>query len=144
MQTKRGRPSGKLLDKYSFDLNKISDYFEKNIKEEQPQTQEQLQTQEQPQTQEQKEQTQQIQEQKEQIKQQPHRVIVFDEKMLMKADILVSAVLESGLNFIGIKKEILPMQQKEADFLIEIMPPIQLERNWTNFFIAYILLKVTQ
>ena len=115
---KRGRPSGKLLNKYSFDLDKISNYFKENKKEEQPQPQEQPQTQQ--------------------------RVIVFDKNMLIKADIVFSAIMESGLDLIGVKKEILPVSEKEADLLIEIMPPITLERNWTNFFIAYILLKITQ
>ena len=123
MQAKRGRPSGKLLDKYSFDLDKISNYFKENIKKQEQPQQEQQQSQPQ---------------------EQPNRVIIFDRNMLIKADIVVSAVLESGLNFIGIKKEILPIDTKEADFLIEIMPPIQLEKNWINFFIAYILLKITQ
>jgi hypothetical protein len=138
MESKRGRPSGKLLEKYSFDLNKISDYFNENKKEEQPQPQEQ-----QPQAQEQQPQPQPEQpQQQEQTKIQ--RVIVFDKNMLIKADIVVSAFLESGLNFIGIKKEILPMNDREADLLAEIMPPIHIEKSWTNFFIAYILLKITQ
>jgi len=138
MESKRGRPSGKLLNKYSFDLDKISNYFKENVKEEQTQ----------PQTQQEQAQTQEEQNpQPEQTKsQQEHRslVIVFDKSMLIKADILVSAIIESGLDFIGVKKEILPMNDKEADFLIEIMPEIQIEKNWTNFFIAYILLKITK
>jgi hypothetical protein len=138
MESKRGRPSGKLLNKYSFDLDKISNYFKENVKEEQTQ----------PQTQQEQAQTQEEQNpQPEQTKsQQEHRsqVIVFDKSMLIKADILVSAIIESGLDFIGVKKEILPMNDREADFLIEIMPEIQLEKNWTNFFIAYILLKITK
>jgi hypothetical protein len=144
MESKRGRPSGKLLNKYSFDLDKISNYFKENVKEEQtqPQTQqEQAQTQE-----EQKPQPEQPTQPEQTKSQQEHRsrVIVFDKSMLIKADILVSAILESGLDFIGLKKEILPMDDREADFLIEIMPAIQLEKNWTNFFIAYILLKITK
>jgi hypothetical protein len=138
MESKRGRPSGKLLNKYSFDLDKISAYFKQNIKEEQPQEQPQAQPQEQPQAQPQEQPQPQPQ------PEQPQRVIVFDKNMLIKADVVVSAVLEYGLNFIGIKKEILPMNDKEADLLAEIMPPIQLEKNWTNFFIAYIMLKITQ
>jgi hypothetical protein len=144
MESKRGRPSCKLLNKYSFDLDKISNYFKENVKEEQtqPQTQqEQAQTKE-----EQKPQPEQTTQTEQTKSQQEHRsrVIVFDKSMLIKADILVSAILESGLDFIGLKKEILPMNDREADFLIEIMPEIKIEKNWTNFFIAYILLKITK
>jgi outer membrane biosynthesis protein TonB len=150
MKSKKGRPSGKLLDKYSFDLDKISNYFKENIKEEQPKQQEQPQTeqpkqQEQPQTEQPKQQEQpQTEQPKQQEQPQLKRVIVFDKNMLIKADIVVSAILESGLNFIGIKKELFPMNEKEAELLVEIMPPIELEKNWTNFFIAYIMLKITQ
>jgi len=142
MQSKRGRPSGKLLDKYSFDLDKIADYFKENVKDEQPQQQEQQQPQEQSQPQPQ-EQPQQEQQQS-QPQEQPNRVIIFDRNMLIKADVVVSAILESGLNFIGVKKEILPIDTKEADLLAEIMPPITIEKNWTNFLIAYLTLKITK
>jgi hypothetical protein len=142
MESKRGRPSGKLMDKYSFDLDKISDYFNENIKEEQPQPEQPQQEQQQQQPQQEHPQPQPEQPQQEQ--QQQKQILVFDKNMLIKADIVVSAILESGLDFIGIKKEIMPMNDKEYDLLIEIMPPIQLEKNWTNFLIAYIILKITQ
>jgi cation transport ATPase len=149
MESKRGRPSAKLLEKYSFDLNKISYYFKENTKDEKKQQQQEQQQQQQEQQQQQQEQQQQQQQEQQQQQQQEQqqqqqRVIIFDKNMLIKADIVFSGILESGLDFIGLKKEILPVNEKEADLLIEIMPPIQLERNWTNFFIAYILLKITQ
>jgi hypothetical protein len=129
MESKRGRPSAKLLDKYSFDLDKISNYFKENIKEQPKPEQEQPKPE---------------QEQPKPEQEQLNRAIVFDKNMLIKADILVSAILESGLNLIGVKKEVLPINEKEADLLIEIMPPIQLEKNWTNFFLAYLTLKIVK
>jgi hypothetical protein len=136
MESKRGRPSAKLLDKYSFDLDKISNYFKENIKEQPKPEQEQPKPEQ--------EQPKPEQEQPKPEQEQLNRAIVFDKNMLIKADIVVSAILESGLNLIGVKKEVLPINEKEADLLIEIMPPIQLEKNWTNFFLAYLTLKIVK
>jgi hypothetical protein len=149
-KNRRGRPSLSLLDKYNFNLDKISEYFNQNFKEELKeievkQSKEENKEQDKEQIENNKEQEKQT-EKKEEIKNeneiQQKNILVFDKNMLIKADIVFSAILETVFEFLNIKKEVSVIEEKEADFLIDIMPPLRIERSWTSFLTAYLIIKV--
>lgn len=152
---KKGRPSQKLLNKYSYNLDDIKEYYNSNIIQEiniqqnevsnnndikQGNINESI--------------TDEVKNDTEIINNNVNtniddgiditEYIKIDEDTIIKADAVMSAIIEGGLNFVGVKKEVEVMNEKEAEFFIKIMPPLKLKKNWTNFFIAYLFLKIVK
>lgn len=68
--------------------------------------------------------------------------ITLTEKDLIIADAVVSGLLESAFHFIGFKKNVEVLSYDEAKIIKKIMPDIEIEKSWKNFFIVYLTLKV--
>lgn len=68
--------------------------------------------------------------------------INLTEKDLIIADAVVSGLLESAFHFIGFKKNVEVLSYEEAKIIKKIMPDIEIEKSWKNFFIVYLTLKV--
>lgn len=154
---KKGRPSQKLLNKYSYNLDDISEYYNDNIVEDpikKTDIQQGINNNDIKQENITENITDEIKNDTEIINNNVNtniddgiditEYIKIDEDTIIKADAVMSAIIEGGLNFVGVKKEIEVINEKEAEFFIKIMPPLKLKKNWTNFFVAYLFLKLAK
>lgn len=68
--------------------------------------------------------------------------ISLTEKDLILFDAVISGFLETIFHTIGINKDFPVISNEEARILKRVMPEIQVEKSWKNFFIVYLSIKI--